>query len=64
MQRNSLARTTTNTGRCCLGEIDGINSVVSTWIGQKISLMVNTLEKDVLRAKLQLPFEHEMEEVE
>ena len=45
-------------------EIDGINSVVSTWIGQKISLMVNTLEKDVLRAKLQLPFEHEIEGVE
>ena len=45
-------------------EIDGINSVVSTWIGQKISLMVNTLEKDVLRAKLQLPFEHEMEGAE
>ena len=44
-------------------EIDGINSVVSTWIGEKISLMVNTLEKDVLRAKLQLPFEHEMEVV-
>ena len=36
--------------------------LVSAWSGNWISLMIGTTEKDILRAKLQLPFEHELEE--
>ena len=36
--------------------------LISAWSGNWISLMISTTEKDILRAKLDLPFEHELEE--
>ena len=35
--------------------------LISAWSGNWISLMISTTEKDILRAKLRLPFEHELE---
>tara|TARA_B100001250_G_C19811028_1_gene795701 strand:+ start:1793 stop:3565 length:1773 start_codon:yes stop_codon:yes gene_type:complete len=43
-------------------QISGSTAMISAWSGTRISLMINTLEKDILRAKLSLPFEHELEE--
>ena len=37
-------------------------ALISAWSGNWISLMIGTTEKDIIRAKLQLPFEHELEE--
>ena len=36
--------------------------LISAWSGNWISLMISTTEKDILRAKLELPFEHEVKE--
>ena len=36
--------------------------LISAWSGNWISLMISTTEKDILRAKLELPFEHELKE--
>jgi len=43
-------------------EIAGSKALVSAWSGNWISLMINTTEKDILRAKLAIPFEHEVKE--
>ena len=43
-------------------EIAGSKAIVSVWSGNWLSLMINTTEKDILRAKLGIPFEHELEE--
>ena len=42
--------------------IQGHKALISAWSGNWISLMIGTTEKDIIRAKLQLPFEHELEE--
>ena len=34
--------------------------LISAWSGNWISLMISTTEKDILRAKLELPFEYEL----
>ena len=36
--------------------------LISAWSGNWISLMISTTEKDILRAKLELPFEYELKE--
>ena len=36
--------------------------LISAWSGNWISLMISTTEKDILRAKLELPFEHQIKE--
>ena len=38
-------------------QIQNSDSIVSAWSGVRISLMINTLERDILRAKLGLEFE-------
>ena len=43
-------------------EIKGHRALISAWSGTWISLMVGNTEKDILRAKLGLPFEHELRE--
>ena len=42
--------------------IQGHKALISAGSGNWISLMIGTTEKDIIRAKLQLPFEHELEE--
>jgi len=41
--------------------IEGHIALVSAWSGTWISLMIGTTERDILRVKLGLPFEHERE---
>ena len=43
-------------------EVAGAKAIVSVWSGNWLSLMINTTEKDILRAKLGIPFEHELAE--
>ena len=43
-------------------DISNHQVLISAWSGNWISLMIGTTEKDIVRAKLQLPFEHELEE--
>ena len=43
-------------------DIAGHRTLVSAWSGTWISLMIGTTERDIIRAKLGLPFEHEIEE--
>jgi len=43
-------------------DITGHRTLVSAWSGTWISLMIGTTERDIIRAKLGLPFEHEIEE--
>ena len=38
-----------------------IYCLISSWVGVRVSLMINTLEKDILRAKLGLEFEPKRE---
>ena len=42
--------------------IAGHEVLISAWSGTWISLMIGTTERDIIRAKLGMPFEHEMEE--
>ena len=42
--------------------IAGHEALISAWSGTWISLMIGTTERDIIRAKLGMPFEHEMEE--
>ncbi|DAC58291.1 MAG TPA: hypothetical protein HA354_03955, partial [Candidatus Poseidoniaceae archaeon] len=42
--------------------VAGCRTLVSAWSGTWISLMIGTTERDIIRAKLGLPFEHEVEE--
>ena len=37
--------------------IQNSDAIISAWSGVRISLMINTLERDILRAKLGLDFE-------
>jgi hypothetical protein len=43
-------------------DISNHQVLISAWSGNWISLMIGTTEKDIVRAKLQLPFEHELAE--
>ena len=38
-------------------KIQNSYAIISAWSGVRISLMINTLERDILRAKLGLEFE-------
>ena len=38
-------------------ELKGSSSLISAWAGVRVSLMINTLERDILRAKLGIEFE-------
>lgn len=40
----------------------GHNALISAWSGTWISLMIGTTERDIMRAKLGLPFQHQLEE--
>ncbi|MEE3038786.1 MAG: hypothetical protein VX328_03355, partial [Candidatus Thermoplasmatota archaeon] len=42
--------------------IAGHEVLISAWSGTWISLMIGKTERDIIRAKLGMPFEHEMEE--
>jgi hypothetical protein len=37
--------------------VGGSDSLISAWAGVRVSLMINTLERDILRAKLGIDFE-------
>jgi len=38
-------------------QLSGSDSLISAWAGVRVSLMINTLERDILRAKLGIEFE-------
>jgi len=45
-------------------QIDGVDHVASAWSGARITMMIDDVGKDILRAKLGLPFIFESEEEE
>jgi multisite-specific tRNA:(cytosine-C5)-methyltransferase len=42
--------------------LSGSKSIISAWAGVRVSLMINTLERDILRAKLGIEFENQIGE--